>query len=45
MTIDLHTQGKILTRKYNLLLYSYQVLMFGFIINVVLFLILLAISW
>lgn len=44
MTIDLHNQGKILKRKFNLLLYSYQVLMFGFIINVLLFLVLLGIS-
>jgi hypothetical protein len=41
MTIDLYNQGKILKRKYNLLLYSYQVLMYGFVINVILFLALL----
>ena len=38
MTIDLYNQGRILKRKYNLLLYSYQILMFGFVINVLLFL-------
>jgi hypothetical protein len=38
MTIDLHNQGLILQRKYTLLVYSYQVLMFGFIISVLLFL-------
>ena len=38
MTIDLYNQGKILKRKYNLLLYSYQVLMYGFVINVLIFL-------
>jgi len=37
MTIDLHNQGLILKRKYNLLVYSYQVLKYGFIINVLLF--------
>lgn len=41
MTIDLYNQGKILKRKYNLLLYSYQVLMYGFVINVLIFLALL----
>ena len=41
MTIDLYNQGKILKRKYNLLLYSYQILMYGFVTNVLLFLILL----
>jgi hypothetical protein len=44
MTIDLHNQGKILKRKFNLLLYSYQTMMFGFLINVVLFLVLLVIG-
>lgn len=34
MTIDLHNQGVILKRKYNLLVYSYQVLMYGFVISV-----------
>ncbi|HUR31610.1 MAG TPA: Pycsar system effector family protein, partial [Saprospiraceae bacterium] len=38
MTIDLHNQGLILKRKYNLLLYSYQVLLYGFVISVILFL-------
>ena len=41
MTIDLYNQGKILKRKYNLLMYSYQVLMYGFVFNVLLFLSLL----
>ena len=41
MTIDLHNQGLILKRKYNLLLYSYQVLLYGFVISVILFLLLL----
>lgn len=41
MTIDMHNQGVILKRKYDLLLYSYQVLMYGFIISVVIFFILL----
>ena len=40
MTIDLHNQGVILKRKYDLLLYSYQVLMYGFIISVVIFFVL-----
>lgn len=38
MTIDLHNQGKILKRKYNLLAYAYQVFMFGFIFSVLVFL-------
>jgi hypothetical protein len=38
MTIDLHNQGKILKRKYNLLAYAYQVFMFGFIFSVLIFL-------
>lgn len=41
MTIDLYNQGRILKRKYTLLVYSYQVLMFGFVLNVLLFLFLL----
>ncbi len=43
MAIDLHNQGRILTRKYNLLVYAYQVFMFGFVLSVVAFLIFLAI--
>jgi hypothetical protein len=42
MTIDLHNQGKILKRKYNLLAYAYQVFMFGFIFSVLVFLMFLA---
>lgn len=38
MAIDLHNQGRILTRKYNLLVYAYQVFMFGFILSVLIFL-------
>ncbi len=38
MTIDLHNQGVILKRKYNLLVYAYQVLMYGFVISVLVFL-------
>jgi hypothetical protein len=44
MTIDFHNQGVILKRKYNLLVYSYQVLMFGFVLSVLTFLSLLAIG-
>ncbi len=42
MTIDLHNQGHILMRKYNLLAYAYQVFMYGFIFSVMVFLGLLA---
>ena len=38
MTIDLHNQGLILKRKYNLLVYAYQVLMYGFVFSVFIFL-------
>ena len=38
MTIDLYNQGLILKRKYNLLVYAYQIFMFGFIFSVVVFL-------
>ena len=41
MTIDVYNQGLILKRKYNLLVYAYQVLMYGFIISVLIFLALL----
>lgn len=37
MTIDLHNQGVILRRKYNLLRHSYQILMYGFIFSVLIF--------
>jgi hypothetical protein len=42
MTIDLYNQGKILKRKYNLLVYAYQIFMFGFIFSVLVFLAFLA---
>jgi hypothetical protein len=42
MTIDLYNQGLILKRKYNLLVYAYQVFMFGFIVSVLIFLAFLA---
>ena len=42
MTIDLYNQGLVLKRKYNLLVYAYQVFMFGFILSVVIFLAFLA---
>lgn len=38
MTIDLYNQGLILKRKYNLLVYAYNVFMFGFILSVLVFL-------
>ena len=38
MTVDLFNQGRILKRKYNLLVYAYQVFMFGFIFSVLVFL-------
>jgi len=42
MTIDIYNQGLILKRKYNLLVYAYQVFMFGFILSVAVFLLYLA---
>lgn len=42
MTIDLYNQGLVLKRKYNLLVYAYQVFMFGFILSVLIFLAFLA---
>jgi hypothetical protein len=42
MTIDIYNQGLVLKRKYNLLVYAYQVFMFGFIFSVLIFLIFLA---
>jgi len=44
MTIDLHNTGVILKRKYNLLVYSYQVLMYGFVLSVVTYVCLLLIG-
>ena len=38
MTIDLYNQGLILKRKYNLLVYAYQIFMIGFIFSVFVFL-------
>ncbi|MGB3080400.1 MAG: Pycsar system effector family protein [Saprospiraceae bacterium] len=38
MIIDLHNQGIVLKRKYNLLSYAYQVLMFGFALSVIVYL-------
>lgn len=38
MTIDIYNQGLILTRKYRLLSYAYQVFMFGFSFSVLIFL-------
>lgn len=38
MTIDIYFQGLILKRKYNLLVYAYRVLLYGFILSVMLFL-------
>jgi hypothetical protein len=38
MTIDIYYQGLILKRKYNLLVYAYQALMWGFVISVLIFL-------
>ena len=38
MTIDIYYQGLILKRKYNLLVYAYQILMYGFVLSVLLFL-------
>jgi hypothetical protein len=38
MTIDLHNQGLILTRKYKLLGYAYQSFIVGFVLSVLVFL-------
>ncbi|MBP7238756.1 MAG: TULIP family P47-like protein [Saprospiraceae bacterium] len=38
MTIDIYYQGLILKRKYNLLVFAYQVLMYGFVLSVLIFL-------
>lgn len=44
MTIDLHNQGLILTRKYKLLGYAYQSFMAGFVLSVVVFLVFLVLG-
>ncbi|MBP9925406.1 MAG: metal-dependent phosphohydrolase [Cyclobacteriaceae bacterium] len=44
MTIDLYNNGLILKRKYNLLVYAYQVFMFGFIFSVLVFLLFLGLG-
>jgi len=38
MILDIRNQGKVLRRKYNLLVYSFQILMYGFAFSVVIFL-------
>ncbi len=38
MTIDIYYQGLVLKRKYNLLVFAYQVLMYGFVLSVLFFL-------
>ena len=45
MTIDIYYQGLILKRKYNLLVYAYQALMWGFVISVLIFLFILLFKW
>ena len=45
MTIDLYNQGIILKRKYNLLVYAYQIFMYGFIFSVLVFLGFLALGY
>ncbi|MEO6130199.1 MAG: Pycsar system effector family protein [Saprospiraceae bacterium] len=42
MIIDMYNQGLVLKRKYNLLVYAFQVLMLGFVVSVAAFLILLS---
>lgn len=37
MSIDVYNQGVVLRKKYNLLSYSYQVFLIGFVVSVVLF--------
>ncbi len=44
MTIDIYNQGLILKRKYNLLVYAYQIFMFGFILSVLAFLLFLGLG-
>jgi hypothetical protein len=43
LVIDIFNQGKVLSRKYGLLNYAYQIFMYGFIFSVVTFLIMLLI--
>ncbi|MGB4850157.1 MAG: Pycsar system effector family protein, partial [Saprospiraceae bacterium] len=43
MIIDLHNQGIVLKRKYNLLSYAYNVLMIGFATSVIAYLVFLVI--
>jgi hypothetical protein len=38
MTIDIYYQGLVLKRKYNLLVFAYQILMYGFVLSVLFFL-------
>ena len=38
LVIDIHNQGRVLRRKYHLLTWAYQILMFGFIFSVLVFL-------
>lgn len=45
MIIDIYNQGLVLKRKYNLLVYAFQVLMLGFVVSVAVFLILLCIQY
>jgi len=44
MTIDVHNQGIILRRKYNLLSYAYRIFLYGFVTSVLLFLVVLGTS-
>ena len=41
MAIDVYNQGVVLKKKFNLLSYSYQVFLFGFVISVLLFMFLI----
>jgi len=41
MTIDIYNQAKVLSRKYDMLNVAYQIFMYGFIISVLLFIIML----
>ena len=43
MTIDIHNQGVVLKKKYNLLSYSYQAFLIGFVFSVLLFLVLMVV--
>ena len=42
MTIDVYNQGIVLKKKYNLLSYSYQAFLVGFVASVLLFIVLMA---